>query len=645
MKKALGALLFCLCLTAAAGAQFQAWDPTRNIPNGRVLGLGKAYLALEGDTGSIYTNPAGLAGIDRWQFSSMSGTFLEEYSYLSASGVYPTNLGIFGLGFAGSNIGGAYETRIKAGSDPNDPIYEIDTSHPPVSNYDNVVVLSWGNKAETVLKGLRLADYSFFNHPFFANLSVGASLKLFYSGLTGDEIAEGAGLASGRELSLGLQYQPPVSWLRFGLVGANLLPFSMGGKLSYATGHEEGYPAIIEAGAAVKLLGGRDAMRAFRDQEVTLLFDIDQHPTNASYPLLYHAGIEWKPSPTVALRAGLDQDAAQNEAGTGLEAFSNLTAGVGFYAGGFRFDYAYGSNALTPGITNSYFSLSYGVFPAKPAARPTGEAIAASPDKIVTAEPSVIVTGRVLNPDITVLKLNGEKIKLPLKREFSASADLKVGKNALIIEGYDDAGNLLGYKKLRILRLLGYPDVAPAYWAHDQIGYVGTMGIIKGYPDGTFRPEGRINRAEMATMLIRTMAGGDERVAIRSDLIFSDVPLTHWALKYINVSYSEKIVLGYPDITFRPSNNISRAEGLSMITRFSGVSQEAYGGQFADVVDSHWAAGTIAGAFKAGMLRFLQDKPFAPNAQLTRAESVELLYRSPYVREVLEKDLLNWNSY
>ena len=645
MKKYLGVFLFCCCLAAAAGAQFQAWDPTSNIPNARVLGLGKAYLALADDTGAIYTNPAGLAGINNWQFSSMSGTFLEEYSYLSVSGAYPTPYGVFGLGFAGSNITGAYETMVVPGSDPNDPVYENDMSKPPVSDYDNVLVLSWGNMADSVLKGSRLADYSFFNQPFFSNLSVGASLKLFYSGLSGDSIGEGKGLASGHELGLGLQYQAPAPWLRLGLTAQNVLPFSWGGKLSYTTGHEEGYPAILEGGAAIKILGDRTAWRSWRGQEVTLLMDVDNHATIANYPLLYHGGLEWKPSPTVAVRAGFDQDAALNTAGTGYDPFTSLTAGVGFYAGGFRFDYAYGTNALTPGINNSYFSLSYGILPPKVETKPTSESLAAAPDKVVTFESSILVYGRSLNPDIVTLKLNGEKIKLNLKQEFSAAADLKPGKNALALEGFDAAGKLIGYKKLRVLRLVNYPDVPEGYWAHDQIGYVGTLGIIKGYPDGSFRAEGKINRAEMAAMLIRTMAGGDEHVAIRSDLIFRDVPLNHWALKYIDVSYAEKIVLGYPDITFRPGNNISRAEGLTMITRFSGVSQEVYGGQFTDVLDSHWAAGSIAGAYKAGMLQYLAGQPFLPNKQLTRAESVELLYRSPYVKEILDKDLLNWLSY
>src|SRR3989338_764250 len=78
----------CLLLVAgSAGAQqFMAWDPSRHTPNARTLGLGRAFVGLADDTAAIYTNPAGLAEHDNWEFSSMSGRFVDEFSYYSATG-------------------------------------------------------------------------------------------------------------------------------------------------------------------------------------------------------------------------------------------------------------------------------------------------------------------------------------------------------------------------------------------------------------------------------------------------------------------------------------------------------------------------------------------------------------------------------
>jgi hypothetical protein len=634
--------LFLFLSGSVSHAQYMAWDPTRNIPNGRVLGLGKAYMGLADDTGAIYSNPAGLAGIGHWQLCSMSGKFMDEYTYLSLSGLYPTRFGTLGLGFAGSFIGGAYVTKVKDGSDPEDPIYEIDYSVDPVSNSNNVFILSWGNEADETLSGVPLLNrVAFFKHPIFQDISVGASLKFFYSALTGDHIASGQGIASGNEIDLGVQYQPPLKWLKLGMTAQNVLPFSMGGKLHYATGHEESYPAILETGAAIRLLGEEDSLLKFRDQEVLLLLDFDYYPTISNYPLILHTGLEWKPNPMIAVRAGIDQDVAGDGSG-GLETLSNLTGGVGLMFGGFRFDYAYHQFAAAPGIDNSFFSLSYGLLPPREEIK---DGLVSRPDKVVSFEDQIIVDGQAVRLDIIEVRVKGQRAQMTPKGEFTLGVPLEIGRNVITVEGFDRQGKLIESDKLRVLRLITYPDVPSDHWAYEQVGYIGTMGIIKGYPDGTFKPSGNITRAEMATLLVRTSAGGDEKVPEAMFAAFPDVPLSHWACKYVNLSFGEGIVKGYPDGTFRPKNNITRAEGVTMISRFSNVTPEAYDAEFTDVPASHWAAETVTGAYKAGMLEYLRGKPFVLNRLLTRAESVEILFRSPRVRGMIDADLKNWDAY
>ncbi|MFC1568527.1 S-layer homology domain-containing protein [Candidatus Margulisiibacteriota bacterium] len=635
-------LLALLLLQGSVAAQsYMAWDPTRHIPNGRVLGLGKAYMGLADDTGAIYSNPAGLAGINGWQLSSMSGRFLEEFSYLSASGVYPTRFGTFGLGFAGSFIGGAHVTKIADGSDPDDPIYEIDTSVAAVSNSNTVTIFSWGNRADKFLAGTTLSDrLAFFQHPVFENISLGASFKYFFASLTGDHISSGQGDASGMEVDLGIQYQTPLKWLKLGLTAQNVLPFAMGGKLHYATGHDESYPAILEGGAAIRVLGQKDSLLRFRDQEVLLLVDMDYYPTLSNYPTIMHFGLEWKPIRLMAVRMGIDQDVAGDGAG-GLETLSNLTGGVGLTVGGFRFDYAYHQYVAAPGVTNNYFSLAYGLEP--PA--PITDGLVSKPDKVVTFDNKIMVEGQAILTSIVKVQVNGLTAKLDPNGNFSASAPLELGKNAIKVEAFSKDGKLIESDKLRVLRLITYPDVPSSYWTYEPVGYIGTMGIIKGYPDGNFKPEGSITRAEMATLLVRTLAGGDDKVSAARFAAFPDVPLKHWACKYVNLSFAEGIVKGYPDGTFRPKNNITRAEGVTMVSRFSSVTEEAFTDEFVDVPASHWAAKTIAGAHKAGMLEYLRGKPFELKRLLTRAESVEILFRSPRVKRMIDADLKNWDSY
>lgn len=628
------AILILLCFSFSAHAVV-APDPTRLSLGCRVLGLGKAYIGLADDASAVYTNPSGLAQLGHWQFNSFSGNFLDEFSYISLTGAYPTDVGIFGLGFANASIGGAPVTTIEAGSDPLDPIYVL-SDEPPISYYNNVIVLAYGlnsKYAPSFVKGI------FERYPVLNKVSYGTSLKLFSAGLSGDGAALTNANASGMDMDAGILYRHN-PWFQLGVTLQNFLPASMGGKLTYTNQHEETYPAILEIGTNTKLLGKKDAWRQF-PQDISLLFDYDIYPTRTNYPNLMHIGVEWVPHPIVAVRAGIDQDVSGDSNG-GQSTVNNLTGGVGLTYGGFRFDYAFHQFDFAPGVDNHFFALTYGLFPPKPEIK---DPIISSPDKVVTFDSSISVEGVAVHPDIAVIRVGGKRVRMNPRGEFSTTAALEIGKNAIMVEGFNRRGKLVGKDKLRILRLITYPDVPEAYWTYEQVGYIGTMGIIKGYPDGNFKPEGDITRAEMSTLLVRTQAGGDENVPIATALLFPDVPIEHWASKYVNLAYESEIVKGYPDGSFKPKNNITRAEGVTMIARFSKVSEEVYVDEFVDVTASHWAARTIAGAFKVGMLEYLSNQPFEPSRKLARSESVEILFRAPYVQDLIKNDLLNWETY
>ncbi len=634
MKIKFWLLVICywLLVTSLAFAQ-AAPDPIRISVGSRPLGMGKAFVGLADDVGSVYLNPAGIANPLRWQVTSMSGKLLEEFSYLSLSGLYPTEVGNFGLAFAGSSIGGALPTTIEVGSDPDDPIYVVDTTQDPMSYNNNVFILSYGDKLNRILQ------FPVFNAvndrlPGLKEANFGANLKMFSVSLTGDGITNSQGSASGMELDLGVQGKP-LNWLSLGANLQNALPFSMGGKLHYASGWDESYPAVLKLGAAIDLFGPEKdkSLRKLGNHRIMLLTDLDYEVSRSDkVPTLFHVGLEWKPIDLIAIRTGIDQEMVGVN-----EAANNLTGGVGLYYGDFRFDYAYHEFAGAPGIANHFFSLSYGIAPVKL----IEDKLIASPDKLVTKETSVLVSGTAVDPSIVSVRVNGMKVRLSPRGEFRQKVDLEVSKNAIRVEGFDSGGKLVEADKLRVLRLITYPDVTAEYWASDQVSYIGTLGIIKGYPDGNFKPEGEITRAELATLLVRTRAGGDQNVPDATGQVFPDVALEHWAVKYVNMASETGIVKGYPDGTFKPSANITRAEGLTMIARFGEVSEEAYTDEFVDVADTHWAAKTIAGAYRDGMLIHFKDLPFEPSKKLNRAEAVEMLYRSrPVV--LLIQDLLNW---
>lgn len=107
-----------------------------------------------------------------------------------------------------------------------------------------------------------------------------------------------------------------------------------------------------------------------------------------------------------------------------------------------------------------------------------------------------------------------------------------------------------------------FKDLSNTRWSATAISYMNELGLIKGYPDGTFKPEKSITRAEFAAMATRfaNLFGGGLQG-------FVDVPYTHWANDVIAKAASAGWVSGYPDGTFKPENKITRAEVVSITNR------------------------------------------------------------------------------
>lgn len=136
-----------------------------------------------------------------------------------------------------------------------------------------------------------------------------------------------------------------------------------------------------------------------------------------------------------------------------------------------------------------------------------------------------------------------------------------------------------------------FNDVAKGCWAANYIGYMQQFGIVTGYTDGSFRPNAPVTRAEFAAIASRF-----EKLT-QGSKSFTDVPDTHWAVKYINFAAPRGWVTGYADGTFKPEHSITRAEVAAVTCRLLERSADqnyirSHIGElrtFADVTESHWA--------------------------------------------------------
>ena len=111
-----------------------------------------------------------------------------------------------------------------------------------------------------------------------------------------------------------------------------------------------------------------------------------------------------------------------------------------------------------------------------------------------------------------------------------------------------------------------FTDVNSKLWCNNSIAYLEKYNIISGYNDGTFRPEEQITRAEFVTMCMR-FYDMFEDITVSDKNIFNDVPKSHWASSYIYNAIAMKWIEGYADGTFKPDSNITRAEVVAIVNR------------------------------------------------------------------------------
>lgn len=165
---------------------------------------------------------------------------------------------------------------------------------------------------------------------------------------------------------------------------------------------------------------------------------------------------------------------------------------------------------------------------------------------------------------------------------------------------------------------------------------VSRKSYIVGYPDGTFRPQGKVTRAEAAQMF-GTLLNGGTNFGTTRETKFKDAN-NDWFSPAINYTVSKGLISGYEDGTFKPNQNITRAEFAQMI---SGYVKEGYPGSsnFKDV-KGHWASDAIDAVYGNKAIKGYPDGTFKPNQDITRAEAVTIL-NAVFGRNTKQESLKN----
>ena len=148
---------------------------------------------------------------------------------------------------------------------------------------------------------------------------------------------------------------------------------------------------------------------------------------------------------------------------------------------------------------------------------------------------------------------------------------------------------------------------------------------IKGYPNGSFKPNATITRAEAASIFYRLLTDSTRKPYSTTYNTFKDVPAKAWYNTAVSTMAKLGIVNGGSDGYFRPSDPITRAEIAAMIARCDGNS---YGNAYTNFSDvkGHWAANYIARAYELGWINGY-GTTYAPDKYISRAETVAILNR------------------
>lgn len=153
---------------------------------------------------------------------------------------------------------------------------------------------------------------------------------------------------------------------------------------------------------------------------------------------------------------------------------------------------------------------------------------------------------------------------------------------------------------------------------------------VKGYPEGDFRPDGNMTRAETAAIFARILANYDETKLTKIMTDFNDIPWDVWYTKYIAKLEHANIIKGYPDGSFRPDGSITRAEFASVCVRYyeNNVEKlEKADISFFDLDSGHWAYNDVRKAVQLGYVNGYPDGSFKPDEYITRAEVVTVVNR------------------
>lgn len=227
----------------------------------------------------------------------------------------------------------------------------------------------------------------------------------------------------------------------------------------------------------------------------------------------------------------------------------------------------------------------------------------------------------IYNADQVKWSVNGEIGTITQSGQFTAT---KAGKGQIVAT----LGNKSASISVEVKELQLFEDVTSSYPYFDEISYAVENNIIRGYQDGTFKPNENISRAHAALILSKVLQLDTENVTNPN---FTDVPESHIYFNEIAAVANHGIFSGKQDGSFDPNGKLTRAQMAKILSEAFKLGEQpqiltTY--DFKDVPTGDWAHPYIVALASNGITTGYEDGTFKPNANISRAHFVVFLYRS-----------------
>ncbi len=175
---------------------------------------------------------------------------------------------------------------------------------------------------------------------------------------------------------------------------------------------------------------------------------------------------------------------------------------------------------------------------------------------------------------------------------------------------------------------VAFKDVPTGYWAKVYIEALASQNIIAGFPDGSFKPNEPVTRAQFATIITKALTPPVKRAGIK----FKDVASNFWAYAAIQSAYQSQYVSGYPDGTFKPQQQIPRVQALVALANGLGLTTNdpKVVSFYTDAaqIPNYAIAPVAAATVRQLVINYPTAKQLNPNRQATRAEVAAFVYQA-----------------